>query len=145
MSLRKINIKDRELLPLQKVFPDINENNFRKLKNGNHCIQVSFITTGKYACGMFDILIEYPHNYPISAPKVWIQKPIIPRKTPHIYERDKHGHALICYLRPKKDWHHSYSSYETAMMVETWLTSYCKWKKTGKWDFPEAGFWDHMI
>jgi hypothetical protein len=52
---------------------------------------------------------------------------------------------LICYLRPKKDWHYRYSSYETAMMIETWLTAYCKWMKTGNWSFSEAGIWDHMI
>jgi hypothetical protein len=52
---------------------------------------------------------------------------------------------LICYLRPKKDWHFSYSSYEAAQMIETWLTAYCRWTKTNNWDFPEAGFWDHLI
>lgn len=145
MSLRKIDIPVRELKQLQKLFPKISERDFYRLRNGNHCLQISFITTGKYACGFFDILIEYPHNYPMSAPKVWIQKPTIKRKTPHVYEWDNEGHALICYLRPKKDWHYSYSSYEVAMMIETWLTAYCKWKKTGNWSFSEAGIWDHII
>ncbi len=144
MSLRR-PLPDRELEPLQRFFPDVKRHDFQKLENGNFCVQISFITTGKFACGYFDVLIEYPYNYPISAPKVWVQKPQIPEKTPHVYEWDKEGHALICYLRPKKDWHLSYTSYETAQMVEVWLKTYCRWIKTGSWDFPEAGFWDHLL
>lgn len=144
MSLRQ-TIPERELTPIQKIFPDVRKRDFRKLENGNYSLQVSFITTGKFACGYFEVLIEFPYNYPISAPKAWIQKPELSKKTPHVYERDEEGHALICYLRPKKDWDFTYTSYEAAKMIETWLATYCRWQKTGKWDFPEAKFWDHIF
>ena len=66
LSLRQ-RISDRELKPLQKLFPSVKEQDFQQLANGNYCVQISFITTGKYACGYFDVLIEYPYNYPINA------------------------------------------------------------------------------
>jgi hypothetical protein len=144
MSLR-YSIPEREIIPIQKIFPGVRKRDFRKLKNGNYSVQVSFITTGKYACGHFDVLIEYPYNYPITAPKAWIQKPKILRKTSHVYEWDEEGHALICYLRPKKDWDFTYTSYEAAKLIETWLITYCRWLKTGNWDYPVAGFWDHLF
>ncbi|MHA1971909.1 MAG: hypothetical protein ACTSW1_02880 [Candidatus Hodarchaeales archaeon] len=143
--LMRQTIPERELEPLKRLFPTLTKKNFKKLQNGNYCVEVSFITTGKYACGYFDVLIEYPYNYPMSAPKVWVQKPKIPQKTPHIYEWDKDGHALICYLRPKKDWHFKYTSYEASKLIEIWLSTYCIWKKTGKWNWEEAGFLDHLF
>ncbi|MFX0052764.1 MAG: hypothetical protein ACFE8U_15910 [Candidatus Hermodarchaeota archaeon] len=143
--LREGSLIDRELGNLKKVFPDLRRKDFHILKNGNYCVQVSYITKGKYACGKFDILIEFPYNYPVGAPHAWIQKPKIPKETPHVYSYDKYGHADICYLRPKKDWHYSYTSYETSAMIEIWLATYCHWTKTGIWDWPEAGFLDHLF
>ncbi|MHA2226879.1 MAG: hypothetical protein ACXAC8_16820 [Candidatus Hodarchaeales archaeon] len=136
---------DREIGNLKRVFPDLSRKDFSTLKNGNYCVQVSYITTGKFACGLFEVLIEFPYNYPVGAPLAWVQKPRIPKNTPHIYKWDKIGHANICYLRPKKDWHYSLSSYEAAVMIESWLTTYCHWKKTGQWDWPEAGIFDHLF
>lgn len=143
MSVRQ-SIPERELSPLKKIFPDLRRKDFRKLPNGNYCVQIGFITTGKYACGYFDVLLEYPFNYPVGAIKAWVQKPEIPRQTPHVYEWDEENHAQICYLRPKKDWHLMMTSYEAAKMIETWLSTFCRWTKTGIWDFPEAGIWDHL-
>ena len=138
---------EREKPHLQKIFPDISRRDFSTLKNGNYCVRVSYVTTGKYACGIFEVLIEYPYNYPVGAPRAWIIKPTIDhtKKTPHVYEYDEYGHAHICYLRPKKDWHYSYSSFEAVSMIETWLSAYCHWTKTKKWNWPEAGFFDHLF
>ncbi len=145
LDMRKLI--ERERPKLQKIFPDISRKDFRILENGNSCVQVSYLTSGKYACGKFDVLIEFPYNYPVGAPRAWITKPTIAhtKKTPHVYKYDEYGHAHICYLRPKKDWHYSYSSYEAASMIETWLSTYCHWTKTGVWDWPEAGFLDHIF
>jgi hypothetical protein len=136
---------NREMSKLKKIFPDIRRKDFRILPNGNFCVQISYITKGKYACGTFDVLIEYPYNFPVGYPHAWITKPVIPKNTPHIFNYDELGHAHICYLRPKKDWHYSYSSYEAAVMIETWLSTYCRWSKSGLWDWPEAGFFDHLF
>ncbi|PWI47378.1 hypothetical protein CEE45_11795 [Candidatus Heimdallarchaeota archaeon B3_Heim] len=144
MSLRG-NLVDRELEKLKKIFPDLQRKDFLQLKNKNKCVQLSFITTGKYACGHFDILIEFPYNYPVGSPKVWVQKPKILKNTPHVYGWDEDGHASICYLRPKKDWRLNFSSYETALLVEIWLRTYCRWTKTNVWDWPEAGVIDHIF
>lgn len=144
MLMRK-SLPEREIPHITKLFPTIKKKDFRKLPNGNYCLQVSFNTTGKYACGFFDVLIEYPYNYPIAGPKAWIQRPDISRKTPHVYEWDKENHANICYNRPKKDWHFSYSSYEACLMIESWITTYCRWIKTQIWDWPEAGMLDHLF
>ncbi len=143
--LRLDQLIDREISNLKKMFLDIQRKDFRILPNGNFCVQISYITKGKYACGTFDILIEYPYNYPVGAPRAWITNPPIPKTTPHVYDYDEFGHAHICYLRPKKDWHYSYSSFEAAAMIESWLSTYCRWSKSGMWDWPEAGFFDHLF
>ena len=144
MSLRG-KLVDREIVKLKKLFPDIRKNDFSVLENGNKCVQVSFLTTGKYACGKFDVLIEFPYNYPVGTPLAWIQKPAIPRNTPHVYGWDEDDHASICYLRPKKDWQLNYTSYEAALLIESWLSTYCYWLKTNEWDWPEAGILDHIL
>ncbi len=144
MSLRG-NLIDRELAKIKQIFPEIRRKDFRTLPNGNKCVQVSYVTFGKYACGVFDVLIEFPYNYPVGAPHAWIQKPRLSKKTPHVFKRDEEGHADICYLRPKKDWNLSFSSYEAAILIESWLSTYCRWTKTGVWDWPEAGFFDHVL
>jgi hypothetical protein len=130
---------------LKKLFPDLRKADFSVLENGNKCVQVSFLTTGKYACGKFDVLIEFPYNYPVGTPLAWIQNPTIPKNTPHVYGWDEDDHASICYLRPKKDWQLNYTSYEAALLIEGWLSTYCYWLKTGVWDWPEAGILDHIF
>jgi len=143
--LRLEKLIDREIGNLKKIFPDIRKKNFIILQNKNYGVEVSYLTSGKYACGLFYVMIEFPYNYPVGSPKAWITKPTIPKKTPHVFSYDEYGHAHICYLRPKKDWHYSFSSYEAATMIETWLSAYCRWSKTGVWDYPEAGFFDHLF
>ncbi len=127
-----------ELRQLQGVFPDITMADFFELENGNTCVLVAYRTTGRYACGRFKVLIEFPYNYPNSAPFAWVQKPRIKSRVKHVYERDSYGHTKICYLRPKKDWHYSYTSYDAAMMIQTWIYAYCHWLKTGIWDWEQA-------
>jgi hypothetical protein len=142
------NLIDRELKNLREIFPDIRRKDFYKLDNGNYCVQLSYITSGKFACSppRFDILIEFPYNYPHNAPKAWIQKPKIKETDPpHVYGYDEFGHAHICYLRPKKDWHFRLSSADAAILVEIWIATYCRWIKTGQWDWKEAGFLDHWL
>lgn len=139
------DFRDVESRNLQQMFPDLKRRDFRRLKNGNWCVNVRFATKGKFACGVFDVLLEFPASYPSVPPMAWVQKPLIPKKTPHVYKHDNLNHANICYLRPKKDWHFHYTSFEASTIIETWIVAYCKWKLTGNWDWPEAGFFDHLI
>lgn len=129
---------ERELHELKGVFPKLSRKDFYRLDNGNICVQVKFATTGPYSLGVFDVLIEFPHSYPNSPPRAWIQKPKIHPKTHHVHRRDEYGHTEICYLRPRKDWHFTYTAYDAAIMIQTWIWAYCKWRKTGDWDWREA-------
>ena len=144
MSLRG-KLIDREMVKLRQLFPELGKRDFFILENGNKCVQVRFITTGKFACGQFDVLMEFPYNYPVGAPRAWIQRPSIPKNTPHVYGWDEEGHASICFLRPKKDWQLNYTSYEAALLIEGWLSTYCRWTKTSIWDWPAAGIIDHLF
>lgn len=128
----------KELHELKGVFPDLTRDDFYRLENENICVQVKYATTGKYALGSFDVLIEFPHNYPSAPPHAWITKPKIHPKTHHIHRRDELNHTEICYLRPNKDWHYRMTAYDAAMMIQTWIWAYCRWRKTGKWDWREA-------
>ena len=129
---------EKELHELQGVFPSLSNKDFYRLENGNICVRVKYVTTGTYACGMFYVLIEFPHNYPTAPPHAWVTKPKISIKAHHIHRRDKYDHTEICYLRPQKDWHFTFTAYDAAIMIQTWIWAYCRWRKTGTWDWKEA-------
>ena len=129
---------EKELHELQGVFPSLTKKDFFYLENGNICVRVKYVTAGPYSCGTFAVLIEFPHNYPTAPPHAWVTEPEISGRTHHIHRRDKYGHTEICYLRPQKDWHFSYTAYDAAIMIQTWIWAYCRWLKTGKWDWKEA-------
>lgn len=129
-----------ELHELMGVFPALTRDDFFYLDNGNIGVKVIYDTTGKYSLGKIHVIIEFPQNYPSAPPHVWIISPKVHPETHHVHKRDKYGHTEICYLRPHKDWHYSYTSYDAAIMVQTWIYAYCKWMKTRrkKWDWKEA-------
>ncbi len=129
---------EQELHELKGVFPGLTRNDFYRLENGNICANVKFVTTGEFACGTFTVLIEFPQNYPTAPPRAWVTQPKISSRTHHVYRRDEYGHTEICYLRPYVDWHFSYTSYDAAIMIQTWIWSYCRWRKTGIWHWEEA-------
>jgi ubiquitin-protein ligase len=129
---------EQELHELQGVFPSLTRDDFFYLENGNICVQVKYVTTGPYACGRFHVLIEFPHTYPTAPPRAWVIEPKLSYKTHHVHKTDKYGHTEICYLRPQKDWHYSYTAYDAAIMIQTWIWAYCRWRKTGSWDWREA-------
>jgi len=129
---------EQELHELQGVFPGLTRDDFYRLENGTTCVKVKYVTTGSFACGTFHVLIEFPHNYPTAPPRAWITKPRIAAKTHHVYGTDEYGHTEICYLRPQKDWHFSFTAYDAALMIQTWIWAYCRWRKVGVWAWEEA-------
>ena len=137
LSLRTRTV-EQELHELQGVFPSLSRKDFYRLENGNICVRVKYVTTGPYACGIFHVLIEFPHNYPSAPPHAWVTQPKLSVKTHHVHRIDEYGHTEICYLRPQKDWHFLYTAYDAAIMIQTWIWAYCRWCKTGKWDWREA-------
>ena len=129
---------EQELHELQGVFPGLTRDEFYRLENGNICVKVKYITTGRFACGTFHVIIEFPHNYPTAPPRAWVTKPRLSVKTHHVYGTDEYGHTEICYLRPQKDWHFSYTAYDAALMIQTWIWAYCRFRKVGIWAWEEA-------
>jgi len=129
---------EKELHELKGVFPSITRDDFYRLTNGNIGVLVKYLTTGPYARGTFHVLIEFPHNYPNAPPHAWVIKPKIHPKTHHVYRKDEYGQTEICYLRPQKDWHYSFTAYDAAIMIQTWIWAYCRWRKIGIWDWKEA-------
>ncbi|PWI47377.1 hypothetical protein CEE45_11790 [Candidatus Heimdallarchaeota archaeon B3_Heim] len=129
---------ENELHELKGVFPGLTRKDFYYLNNGNIAVQVKYSTTGQYAHGTFTVLIEFPHNYPNAPPRAWIVVPKISSRAHHVYGRDEYGHTEICYLRPQKDWHFTFTAYDAAIMIQTWIWAYCRWIKVGIWDWKEA-------
>jgi hypothetical protein len=127
----------KELFEIQGVFPSLQQSDFKELPNGNICVEVSYYTSGRYSKGRFDVLIEYPPRYPSIEPIAWIQHPKINSNAPHRYEEDSYGDMKICYIHPS-DWSYSYTSYDVAIMIQTWIWAYCKWLDTRIWDWESA-------
>jgi ubiquitin-protein ligase len=136
MNIRR-TVED-ELHELRGVFPTLSRKDFYRLDNGNICVKVKYKTTGPYSLGTFNVLIEFPHNYPSAPPHAWITEPKISKKVHHVHRTDEYGHTEICYLRPLKDWHYTHTAYDAAIMIQTWVWAYCKWRKTGIWDWEEV-------
>ena len=117
---------------------DVDVNDFYMLDNGNIGIiielpVIELQTTGRYESKSFKIVIEYVHDYPIAAPKVFIIDPELdPIETPHMYVD-----GSICYLKADEDWSNDYTSYEVAQMVKSWIYAYCKWQRKGIWGWAE--------
>lgn len=135
---------DKELHEIKGVFPDVYRSDFKELSNGNVCVEISFYTKGRYGNGKFDVLIEYTSRYPNIGPNVWVQYPSIKKNCPHVHKWDSYGDAKICYHLPR-EWSYSYTSYDVAIMVQTWIYAYCVWEATGYWDWLQAGVIDHMF
>ena len=129
---------DFELHQLKGVFTGLNRKDFYELENGNICVKVQYETTGEYALGTFKVIIEFPFNYPHHYPHAWVTKPKISKRTHHVHRWDEYGHAEICYLRPMKDWHYTYTAYDAAILIQTWIWAYCRWRKVGVWAWDEA-------
>lgn len=128
---------DEELFQLRGVFPSLNSSDFKELPNGNICIELSYQTRGQFAKGKFDVLIEFLPSYPSNEPIAWIQNLKISSDAPHTYEADEWGDMKICYIHPS-DWSYSNTSYDVAIMIQTWIWAYCKWLTTGDWDWETA-------
>jgi ubiquitin-protein ligase len=134
----------KELFEIQGVFPSLQQSDFKELPNGNICVEVSYYTSGRYSKGRFDVLIEYPPRYPSIAPNVWVQYPAIKKNCPHVYKWDSYNDAKICYILPSQ-WKYTYTSYDVAIMVQTWIYAYCVWLEKGYWDWKQAGIIDHIF
>jgi len=121
---------DYETNELRGVFPQTNAEDFIELKNGNKGIYLSYRINGQNYKGDFQLQIEFLHDYPSSPPNVYIVSPYLGVGTPHTLADQK-----MCYLMPAIDWNDSLTSYDVAIMIQTWIYAYCNWIKTKAWDW----------
>lgn len=124
----------KEVTELRGVFPDISRSDFYELDNGNVGVQVSYDPIQYQET--FDILLEYTPSYPDMPPKAWIQSPSIHADSPHVWGKDDYGNVMICFIDPD-DWRPSLTSYDAAIMIQTWVFAYCNWIENGVWDWDE--------
>jgi len=146
MLSRSINYSDRnnrsvayEADQLKGVFPSVEQEDFINLRNGNMGINLIYKTEGPFASGDFKIQMEFLNDYPYSAPKAYVLYPKLPSNTIHVYpdEFTSIAQQRICYHEPN-DWKYSYTSYDTAIMIQTWVYAYCSWLHTGRWDWDQS-------
>jgi hypothetical protein len=114
---------------LQGVFPNVNQDDFFKLQNGNKAIQLIFDAKVRSYINKFEVLIEFLYDYPNSPPNVRVIRPDI-TGAPHTLFNKR-----MCYNNPSLDWKSSFTSYDVAIMIQSWIYAYCKWKESGKWDW----------
>ncbi len=131
-----------EITELRGVIPNVSRSDFYELNNGNVGVIVYYKPT-EYQFDTFEILIEYTPGYPDRPPNAWVLDPEIDSNSPHIWEWDN-GDPRICFIKPA-NWDSSYTSYDAAAMIKSWVWAYCNWTKTGSWDWDEVGFLGHII
>ena len=120
---------EHELHELRGVFPNISLEDFEIRDNGNIAVTVYYETKDH---GTFKIRIEFMHDYPYSTPFAYVLEPEI-RENKHMYPQEKNQ---ICFIEPS-EWRDNYTTYDTAMMISTWVWSYCRWLDTGVWDWDQ--------
>lgn len=120
-----------ELYELRGVFPDLSRSDFYHMANGNIGVKVTY-ETEDFFTDDFDVLIEYHDGYPDSEPNAWVQDPKIDDSNPHHYGFDEYGDCHICYVG-SQNWSFTYTGFDAAMMIKTWIFSYCHWQDTGEW------------
>lgn len=130
-----VNVDD-ELWELKGVFKDATRSDFYELNNGNIAAYVTY-SPNDFSVPDFDVLIEYPYDYPNSPPNAWITEPEIETGTGHVWTRDEDGSPKICYIKPDR-WSPDYTTYDAAIMIQTWIWAYCNWLESGNWDWEEA-------
>lgn len=133
-----------EVYELRGVFPHITRRDFYELDNGNTGVVVEYDTSGEFSRGTFEVLIEYTEGYPDTKPNAWVMEPNVDGSCGHIYNFDQNGHANICYMG-NRNWDPSYTSYDVAVMVKSWIFAYCRWEKTDNWGWNEAGLIDYLL
>lgn len=136
----------KEVTELQGVFPNISRSDFYQLDNGNEGVAVSYDPVQYQET--FEVLIEYTPSYPDMPPKAWVQDPTIHPESPHVWGQDDYGDVMICYIDPD-DWRPDLTSYDAAIMIQTWVFAYCNWIEHGTWDWdekphgsPDSGLFD---
>ena len=134
---------DEEIYELQGVFQSIGKSDFFELNNGN-VGAVVYYRPDDYSFPEFEILIEFPQGYPDKPPNAWVMEPNIESGTPHVWKRDENGNTKICYIKPAR-WSSDLTSYDAAVMIQTWVYAYCHYKKTGNWGWEGVGFWGHLL
>lgn len=133
---------DEEITELRGVIPNVSRSDFYELDNGNIGTIIYYDPT-EYQFDTFEVLIEYTPGYPDQPPNAWVLDPEIDSDSPHIWEWDN-GDPRICFIKPAR-WKSSYTSYDAAAMIKSWVWTYCNWMKTGSWDWDEVGFVGHLF
>ena len=123
---------------LQGVFSNVKEDDFFDLGGGRTGVYVAYETVGRFSGGMFTVLIEFLYDYPMYAPNAYVVRPELLPSTIHVYPPQpgfKPQH--ICYLDPDQ-WSPEFTSFDVAIMIQTWIYAYCSWRSTGKWDWQQS-------
>ena len=118
-----------ETYQLQGVFPNVKQEDFFRLYNGNKAIQLVFDAKTTRQINRFEILMEFLYDYPYSPPNVKVIKPEI-TGAPHTIFNN-----TMCYNNPSLDWKPSFTSYDVTIMIQSWIYAYCKWIEKGTWDW----------
>lgn len=124
-----------EARQLRGHFPDLTTDDFYRLDNDNIGVLLTYNTSGLFTDD-FDVLLEYPRGYPDAKPNAWVESPEIDRSCSHTWSEED-GAVKICYLRDR-EWDSSYTGYDAAAMVKSWIYAYIEWEETGEWGWEEA-------
>jgi ubiquitin-protein ligase len=133
----------KEIEELRGHFPDVSRSDFYELDNGNIGVVLQISTSGQYALGTFEVVLEFPLGYPDIPPNAWVNNPDLDESCGHVYYTEN-GQGKICFTADK-EWDPRYTSYDAVAMIKSWIFGYCKWEHTGEWGWDEAGFLDYLL
>ena len=76
----------------------------------------------------YEIAIQYPNDFPNSAPKAFILKPIM-SNVPHMWQD-----GSLCLFAPfDRVWDNKTTAATMVTWVAVWIFAYEIWNNTGKW------------
>ena len=79
----------------------------------------------------YGVLVVYPSNYPVDAPRVYVEGISGIESTPHMFSD---GSLCLFYPNDPRQWNPQQSTAVVAISwTAAWLHAYEVWKRTGRW------------
>jgi len=127
---------ETELYEIRGVFPDHGTEDFYRLSNGNVGTVLEF-EDYQYEGENISVLVDYPSAYPKKPPTAWLWNPSmaeIENHPPLMIGSTECGGTEYRSINYTASWDETYTSFDVALMVKTWVGGFENWHKTGEWE-----------
>jgi len=114
-----------EINALQNLFPTISVSEFYHVETGTIGVKLRYeLSFGDIDA--VDVLLEYPYDYPVIPPRMWVTNPEIDPESGMVIEYDHRNDARADYIDVNQ-WDSSMNGFHAAAMMKEWVAEYCHW------------------